>query len=132
MGAEPSKKKEEVFLANDLLSDNEEEPQRDPAAVKESLAFNPKVMKAASMVSDYQDLCDAVQLLQQFVEEGDSDAMWILGMCNEFGLGKPRDIQEAERLYSLSSHEGNAIGSFISVNQEYEEKGKGVMQGKGL
>ena len=35
----------------------------------------------------------AVVLLEERVKEGDAEAMWMLGVCNEFGVGTEQNIK---------------------------------------
>ena len=55
----------------------------------------------------------AVALLQERVKDRDTDAMWMLGICYEFGIGIEQDIEQAEKLYQQSSDGGNEIGNFF-------------------
>ena len=54
----------------------------------------------------------AVALLEKRVKEGDTDAMWMLGICYEFGIGIEQDVEQAEKLYQQSRDGGNEIGKF--------------------
>ena len=74
---------------------------------------------------------EAVQILEERVKEGDSDAMWILGLCCEYGIGIDRDSERKEMLFKQSHDLGNEIGSFFSVNND-RMKGLSVTFGKGL
>ena len=58
----------------------------------------------------------AVCLLKERVADDDSEAMWILGICNEFGIGTEQDLEQAELLYGKSRDSENAIGLFLSEN----------------
>ena len=73
----------------------------------------------------------AVALLQERVKEGDTDAMWMLGICYEFGIGIEQDIEQAEKLYQQSRYGGNEIGKFF-VSHEWCERGSGNMRLNGL
>ena len=59
---------------------------------------------------------EAVALLEERVKEGDTEAMWMLGECNEFGIGTEQDIERAEELYKQSSEGGNRIGKILAWN----------------
>ena len=54
----------------------------------------------------------AVALLEERVKDGDGEAMWMLGVCNEYGLGTEQNIKRAEDLYKQSSDGGNVIGKW--------------------
>ena len=61
----------------------------------------------------------AVALLEERVKEGDDDeAMWMLGVCNEYGLGTEQDTERAEDLYKQSSERRNEIGKFFATHRE--------------
>ncbi len=55
----------------------------------------------------------AVKLLEERVAAGDSEAMWMLGICREYGRGIEKDVEGAEELYKQSSESGNEIGKFL-------------------
>ncbi len=62
------------------------------------------------------DVNGAVALLEERVREKDSEAMWMLGICSEFGRGCEQDIARAEELYQRSSERGNEIGKILVEN----------------
>ena len=72
------------------------------------------------------DVDGAVELLKERVEEEDTDAMWMLGLCYEYGMGCEQNIEEAEKLYKQCCDSGNAIGKLIYENGK-DERGTGVM-----
>ena len=59
------------------------------------------------------DATKAVALLEESADAGDAEAMWMFGLCKEYGLGTERDMQLAESLYELSMSHGNDVGSFL-------------------
>ena len=70
----------------------------------------------------------AVKLLRERVkEEKDGEAMWMLGVCKEYGIGCEQDLKEAEGLYEECSECGNVVGKFFMENGE-DERGSGVMK----
>ena len=69
---------------------------------------------------------DAVALLEERVKDGDSEAMWILGLCYEYGMGTEQNIKRANRLYLRSSMAQNEAGLFLS--EESRERGSDVME----
>ena len=73
----------------------------------------------------------AVVLLEERVKDRDGDAMWMLGVCYEFGMGIEQDIERADELYKQSSEKGNEIGKFFVWNGK-DERGSGKMKMKGL
>ena len=46
-----------------------------------------------------RDADAAVALLEEKVKDGDAEAMWMLGVCCEFGMGTEQDVKRAEKLY---------------------------------
>ena len=68
------------------------------------------------------DTNGAVALLEERVKENDTEAMWMLGVCNEFGRGCEQDISRAEELYKQSRRRKNAIGKILSWNKNEEHQ----------
>ena len=62
-----------------------------------------------------RDVDGAVVLLEERVKAGDGEAMWMLGLCKEYGNGTEKDVEGAEKLYGLSKRAGNAIGGFLAL-----------------
>ena len=58
----------------------------------------------------------AVVLLQQQVDEGDAEAMWLLGLCYEFEIECEQNMEKAESLYHQSSEKGSVVGMFLAKN----------------
>ena len=71
------------------------------------------------------DADEAVVLLEERVKDRDSEAMWMLGLCKEYGRGTEQNIEEAEKLYKQSKESGNEIGKILA------EKGKDYGRGSG-
>ena len=69
----------------------------------------------------------AVVLLEERVKDRDGDAMWMLGVCYEFGMGTEQDIKRADELYYQSYGKGNEIGNFFVWNVK-KERGSGKMK----
>ena len=59
------------------------------------------------------DAIEAVKLLEARVKEKDGEAMWMLGLCKEYGRGIERDTEGAEKLYKGSKEAGNEIGEIL-------------------
>ena len=62
------------------------------------------------------DVDGAIALLKERVEEGDGEAMWIWGVCNEHGIGTEKDETLAEALYCFSGNLGVPLGDILSRN----------------
>ena len=71
------------------------------------------------------DVDKAVVLLRERVKDGDCEAMWMLGVCYELGIGTERDIEGAVKLYDQSHEEGNEIGEILKWN--WYKKGSGKL-----
>ena len=78
----------------------------------------PKTFLAWNILSNPQivDKSDAINLLEETTKVGDSESMWILGICCEYGIGMDQDIPRAEMLYQQSSDAENIVGLFLSKN----------------
>ena len=68
-----------------------------------------------------------VSLLEERVKEKDEEAMWMLGLCYEYGIGCERDLTRAETLYKQSCDGGNVIGKFLKDSGENNGRGSGMM-----
>ncbi len=68
------------------------------------------------------DTNGAVALLEERVKDRDSDAMWMLGGCSEFGIGAELNRKRSESLYKQSSEEGNETGEFL-LDRNSNERG---------
>ena len=76
------------------------------------------------------DTNGAVVLLEERVKDKDTEAMWMLGVCNEFGRGCEQDISRAEELYQQSNEGGSEIGEILVENKDEEhERGCGYLRG---
>ena len=62
-----------------------------------------------------KDVDEAVILLEEGVKGGDGEAMWILGLCKEYGMGTEQDIEGSEKLYKQSSEAGKEIGKILAL-----------------
>ena len=71
------------------------------------------------------DAKGAVALLEERVKQGDAEAMWMLGVCYEFGIGIERDIERASMLYSQSKNGGNEIAENLVENEDFYDRGSG-------
>ena len=63
------------------------------------------------------DVDGAVDLLKERCEEEeDGEAMWMLGLCCEYGIGTKQDIERARLLYEQSRRKKNIVGKFLLNN----------------
>ena len=77
------------------------------------------------------DADEAVALLEECVKDGDGEAMWMLGLCKEYGLGTDQEIDKAEELYKRSKEKGNKTGKFL-VSIGWCGRGRGSVTIGGL
>ena len=73
----------------------------------------------------------AVALLEERVKDKDVEAMWMLGLCYEYGMGVEQDLKRAEELYKELRDGESVIGEFLAENGR-EERGSGMMSVPGL
>ena len=73
----------------------------------------------------------AVVLLEERVKENDFEAMWMLGLCCEYGMGCEKDMERAELLYMQSGEGKNVIGQFLAAHGK-EGMGVGVIKARSL
>ena len=71
------------------------------------------------------DAEEAVALLEERVGKGDEEAMWLLGLCLEYGIGINEDIERAEILYEQSYEYGSTTGFLLASKQEEAPRGSG-------
>lgn len=80
---------------------------------------NQKTKLAWSLLAKHdrqqEDAEEAVKLLEEQVCEGDSEAMWMLGLCKEFGMGTEQDCDEAKKLYEKSHAKDDALSTSPSI-----------------
>ena len=69
----------------------------------------------------------AVEILEERVKEKDYEAMWILGICKEYGIGIEEDIEGAEKLYRSSNEGGNEVGKILETKIK-NGRGNGKMK----
>ena len=88
-------------------------------------------LKLSGLGGAEKDEDGAVALLEERVKEGDDEAMWMLGVCNEYGIGTEQDIERAEDLYKQSHERKNEIGEFFAAHED-DKRGSGKMRIKRL
>ena len=70
----------------------------------------------------------ATMLLKERVKNKDVEAMWMLGLCYEYGMGCEQDLTRAETLYDQSCDGGNVIGKFLKEARDNNARGSGMMK----
>ena len=78
-----------------------------------------------------KDVDEAVALLEERVKAGDEEAMWMLGLCKEYGIGTEQDVAGAYRLYKQSREAGNELGDFLA-SKSWRGSLSGRMEVNGL
>ena len=94
------------------------------ASAKTKLAW----LKLSGLGGAEKDEEGAVALLEERVKDKDDEAMWMLGVCNEYGIGTEQDIEGADDLYEQSGERGNEIGMLFAVIGDFLERGSGKMK----
>ena len=69
----------------------------------------------------------AVAVLEERVKDGDAEAMWMLGVCCEFGMGTEQDVERAEQLYQRGAEQGNATAKLL-IYELKNKNGRGCAQ----
>ena len=57
---------------------------------------------------------DIIKQLNKEVEAKNGEAMWVYGICKEFGIGTEQDMEKARDLYEESENLGSASGNFLA------------------
>ena len=70
---------------------------------------------------------NAIVLLEDRVKDKDEEAMWMLGLCYEYGIGCEQNLERTETLYCQSYEGGSVIGKFLAENKK-NERGSGIME----
>ena len=72
-----------------------------------------------------RDADGAVVVLQQQVDEHhDAQAMWLLGLCCEYGMSTAQDTRRAEQLYQQAAQQGDETAKLL-VGKLKDLKGRG-------
>ena len=70
-----------------------------------------------------RDADAAVALLEEQVKDGDAKAMWMLGMCCEYGMGTEQDVDRANQLYIRAAEKRNLTAKLL-VGKLYDWKAR--------
>jgi len=72
---------------------------------------------------------DTIEVLEQLVKKGNTEAMWKLGLRKEFGMGTEQNLREAKLLYQESCDGGSPIGTVLAMidneddfDDEYDDR----------
>ena len=79
-----------------------------------------------------RDADGAVVLLEDLVNKQhnkhcNADAMWMLGVCCEFGIGTEQDVHRAEQLFESAAQQGNTTAKLLMDKLE-NMNGRGCME----
>ena len=61
-----------------------------------------------------RDADAAVALLEEKVKDRDAEAMWMLGVCCEYGTGMEQDVDRALKLYQRGAKQGNTAAKLLT------------------
>ena len=62
-----------------------------------------------------RDADTAVVLLEDLVnKDRNTEAMWMLGVCCEFGIGTQQDVERAEQLFQNATQQGNTTAELLT------------------
>ena len=75
-----------------------------------------KVSQALRLLREKGEESKAFELLKECVGEGDASAVWLLGLCFEFGIGIESNPEQAEALYQKSAQMDDSIGLILKRN----------------
>ena len=67
----------------------------------------------------------AVALLEAKVKDRDTEAMWMLGVCCEFGIGTEQDVERAEQLYKHGAEQGSSTAKLLTDKLK-NNNGRGI------
>ncbi len=121
----PPKKRRREYWKDLKYDDVVEDSKRGLVSAKIKLAW----LKLSGLGGAEKDEDSAVVLLEERAKDQNGDAMWMLGLCYEFGMGCEQDIEEAQRLYEECNGCGNVIGEFF-VKYGKDKRGTGIMTAK--
>ena len=77
------------------------------------------------------DIDGAFAILEERVKDKDAEAMWMLGVCYEYGIGCEQDLARTETLYTQSKDCDSDIGGFLAMHRK-DERGTGKMTARFL
>ena len=60
-----------------------------------------------------------------------ADAMWMLGVCCEFGIGTEQDVHRAEQLFESAAQQGNTTAMLLTDKLK-NKNGRGCMEISGF
>ena len=72
-----------------------------------------------------RDADAAVALLEEKVKDWDAKAMWMLGVCCEFGIGTEQDVDRAEQLYERGAEQGSGTAMLLLSDKLKNKNGRG-------
>ena len=78
-------------------------------------------------VTGWQETQTQRALLEEKVKDGDAVAMWMLGVCCEFGMGTEQNVERAEQLYKCGAEHGNATSKLLT-DELKNKNGRGSTQ----
>ena len=101
----------------------EHEMEKGNCSAKTKVAY----FKLSGLGGAEVDADEAVVLLEERAKDRDCEAMWMLGLCCEHGMGIEQDGKRAKVLYRKSCEGGNDVGEFLMKNGR-SDRGSGMMK----
>ena len=71
-----------------------------------------------------RDANGAVVVLEERTKHHNAQAMWLLGLCCEYGIGTQQDTQRAEQLFQQAAQRRNKTAKLL-VGKLKNKKGRG-------
>ena len=75
-----------------------------------------------------RDAHGAVVVLEERTKDHDSQAMWLLGLCCEFGMGTEQDTQRAQQLFKQAAQQGDETAKLLVVDKLKNKNGRGCLE----
>lgn len=121
-GCRPQKHKVSDFYLLVMTEEQQSGPQKD-----DKLSVRRRALKLlAECHGDKRQQLEAVYLLAQATKKS-RKAMVLLGLCCEYGLGVPRDTQQAESLYNSAARLGYDAARMFKRKLKDQSSQKGLM-----
>ena len=73
-----------------------------------------------------RDADGAVVVLEERTKDRDAQAMWLLGLCCEYGMGTEQDTQRAEQLFQQAAQQGDETAKLL-VGKLNNKNGRGCL-----
>ncbi len=75
-----------------------------------------------------KDVDRAVAILEERIRVWDADALWILGICYECGIGVEKDFEKSRGYFKVSRMK-TTLGWYFSMHRKHQRKGGEIIIG---